>query len=113
MSRRFKNFFISYSLSIKSEYNIKTNVFAQKFKHVLIEDEAYLTKLVYYIHYNPARHHIVEDWRNYAWSSYRRILTNVKSRLEVDFLMDWFGGKDDFIKYHQMKHDEIDCQFID
>lgn len=61
ISRRFKNFFISYSLSLKNMYNIKTNVFAQKFKHILIEDESYFTKLVHYIHYHPAKHHVVKD----------------------------------------------------
>ena len=113
ISRRFKNFFISYSHSLKNMYAIKTNVFAQKFKHILIEDESYFTKLVHYIHINPAKHHIVKDWKNYNWSSYKRVLSDVNSRLETRFLLDWFGGKDNFIKYHEMQHDLFDCQFID
>ena len=94
-------------------YAIKTNVFAQKFKHILIENESYFTKLVHYIHINPAKHHIVKDWRNYDWSSYKRVLSDVNSRVETRFLMDWFGGKDNFIKYHELQHDLFDCQFID
>ena len=86
ISRRFKIFFC-YRLSLKNMYNIKTNFFTQKFKHILIEDESYFTKLVHYIHYNPAKHPVVKDWRNYDWSSYKRILTEVNSRLETMFLM--------------------------
>jgi len=94
-------------------FKIKTNIFAQKFKHILVEDESYLTQLVYYIHYNPARHHIVKDWTSYKWSSYKRIISDVRTRLEVKFVLDWFGGKDNFIKYHAMQHDQFDCGFDD
>jgi REP element-mobilizing transposase RayT len=113
VSSRFKNFFICYSLSLKNMFKIKTNIFAQKFKHILVEDESYLTQLVYYIHYNPARHHIVKDWTSYKWSSYKRIISDVRTRLEVKFVLDWFGGKDNFIKYHAMQHDQFDCGFDD
>ena len=36
--------------------------------------DEYLISSIYYIHSNPAHHHLINDFRNYKWSSYQDII---------------------------------------
>lgn len=110
VKNRFKNFFISHSLSTKKRYSIKTNVFAQKFKHILIDKDVYFDTLVSYIHLNPVKHRLTKNYQTYQWSSYKRLLAS-DNQLKVDYVLDWFGGRDKFIKYHEWQFGEYEYQY--
>lgn len=107
---RFKNFFISHSLYTKLEYAIKTNVFAQKFKHILIDRDVYFDTLISYIHLNPVKHKLTKDYPTYYWSSYNRLLAS-DDLLQFDYVLDWFGGKDNFIRYHEYQFMDFEYQY--
>ena len=47
------------------------HLFQGRFKSILVQDDAYLLRLTYYIHRNPLRAGIVERLADYRWSSYR------------------------------------------
>jgi REP element-mobilizing transposase RayT len=113
ISMRFKNFFLSHSMAIKNENDINTNVFAQKFKHIRVDKDPYLAMLVYYIHFNPAKHGVTADWQNYRWSSYQKIINGDFSISDVSTVLEWFGGLENFIKYHQVQWSGFDCGFCD
>ncbi|MBL0135480.1 MAG: hypothetical protein IPP79_16665 [Chitinophagaceae bacterium] len=109
--RRFKNFFISYSKALKKRFSIKTNVFAQKFKHKKIFTDEQETNLMYYIHHNPLHHKLTDDWEHYKWSSYKRILDNSFEGLDIDFILDWFGSIDIFRKSHLLNSEKYFEEF--
>lgn len=47
------------------------HLFQGRFKSIIVENDAYLLRLSYYIHRNPLRAKIVERLAEYPWSSYR------------------------------------------
>ena len=57
-------------------------------------------QLVYYIHSNPQHHNLTDDFREWKWSSYKRILIDKPSKLNKKDLLEWFGYKEKFMQYH-------------
>ncbi len=116
ITKKIKNFFLSYSLSIKHKKMIEHQIFAPRYKHILVEDNAYLSSLIIYIHINPYHHQINNDWEHYKWSSYQRICNLAASKLEVNWVLNWFNGLEAFRNTHQeniKEYQEDNLLFID
>ena len=47
------------------------------------------------------------DFRDWEWSSYNRILMNNPSRLKKKEVLDWFGGSERYIQFHKEHHEDI------
>ena len=62
-------------LSYTTRFNFKQSrsghLFQGRFKSMLVQNDAYLLQLSYYIHRNPLRAGMVERLADYRWSSYR------------------------------------------
>ncbi len=101
ISERFRQFFISYSMSINKQEQRKGNLLQRGFKRKLIEDERYFYNAVYYIHSNPVHHKLRNDFRDYPYSSYSYILQGRTTALLSEEVMAWFGGREQFINYHE------------
>jgi len=101
ISKAFSNFFNSYSKSINVQENRFGNLFSRPFKRKFIKNQNYLTNIICYIHRNPLHHGIVSDFSNYKWSSYSKILNNENHFLESKSVLEWFGGKDEYILIHK------------
>ena len=100
ISHQFRKFFQSYSMAFNREQNRVGTLFQTSFKRVLIDSEAYFTQLIYYIHSNPSHHNLTADFREWKWSSYKRILQDKFTKLRKEEVINWFGGKDSYIQYH-------------
>jgi len=99
ITKKFKNFFLSYSMSYKIMFNQSSNVFAQKYKHSRLYTDADIRQILLYIHRNP-KHHNLGDWQNYRWSSYNEILyANSKSKKAM-LILDLFEGREGYKKAH-------------
>ncbi len=105
LASQFMRLFTSHSMYINLKWNRKGNLFHRPFKRILIDSERYFEQLVYYIHANPTKHGICEDFTRYFWSSYQSILSEGPTRLEREELLEWFGGKRMFEIFHQQEHD--------
>ncbi len=105
VSGNFRKFFISYSMSVNEREKRRGNLFQRGFKRKLIENERYFYTAVYYIHYNPVHHNIVKDLKKYKFSSYNNLISNDKTILCRDEVMEWFGGRGNFIDYHSQTKD--------
>lgn len=99
ITRQFKNFFISYSMSVKKKYELSGNVFAQKYKHIRLYTEKEIRRVILYIHRNP-KHHGVGEWETYRWSSYNDVLMSREDDPKTAFILDLFGGKEAYIQAH-------------
>lgn len=99
-SELFRKLFISYSMSINESRNRKGNLFEKTFKRKIIQKEGYLKSAVVYIHSNPARHNLTEDYKNYLHSSYRILISDDSTELMRQDVMEWFGDKKSFLEYH-------------
>ena len=99
-SRQFGHLFNAYTKSINEAYDRSGSLFEGRFKRIRVESHAQLVYLVAYIHRNPEKHGIVEDFRNWAHTSYRSILSSNQTRLQRDEVLAWFGGREGFEDGH-------------
>jgi putative transposase len=104
VSAQFKKFFQSYALAFNKDQNRSGTLFQTPFKRCLVDNPNYYCRLVYYIHANAQMHGIIDDFREYEWSSYGRILIPTPSKLFKEELLAWFGGREEYIHFHNQKH---------
>ncbi len=62
---------LSYSQKFRHKYNYTGYVWQGRFKSNIIETDNYILDCLNYIHNNPLRAKIVNDVRDYVWSSYQ------------------------------------------
>ena len=69
------------------------HLFQGRFKSILVENEAYLLQLSYYIHRNPLRAGIVQRLIDYPWSSYPAYAYDQRCPvwLKTDLLLSQYG----------------------
>jgi len=106
----FSNFFNSYTKSINKSYQRNGSLFQEHLKRIKISDESYLKQLIIYVHLNPVKHGFSEDFQSYMNSSFPAYISNNKTDLERDFILELFGGKENFIFSHierQIKYEGI------
>jgi hypothetical protein len=100
-SQAFHRFFTSYSKAINKQQDRHGSLFENPFKRIEVDSPDYFTNLVFYIHANPQLHGIVNDFRNYTWSSYGKIVSQAQNHSVIE----WFENKENFIFFHEQKID--------
>lgn len=98
---QWKDFFISYAMAFNKENNRSGSLFMNPFRRVEVTDDAHFTQLIIYHHANVLKHLGQKDFQKYQWSSYQSILSDKPTHLKRDIVLDWFGGREQFIKIHQ------------
>jgi len=101
----FSNFLNSYSKSYNKVFERHGGLFQKKFKRKQINTDSYLTEVIKYIHWNPQKHGIIQDFKNWNYSSYRTFFFKNESLVEIDWVLDWFGGIIEFEKNHLWEED--------
>jgi REP element-mobilizing transposase RayT len=105
VSNQFRLLFMSYSKAINKSLERKGSLFQKYFRRIEVNNEKYFSQLVYYIHRNPQHHGFVQDFRNYYWSSYDRILQPTTTKLAKKEVLNWFGNKDEYSAFHNRPYD--------
>lgn len=108
ITRQFSNFFNSYSKAFNKRYSRRGKLFSLPFKRIKVEDESYLTNLVVYIHRNPLHHGIsskLEDWK---YCSFNSIISEDKTLLNIEYVINLFGNKNEFLRVHNEELREFD-----
>lgn len=101
-----RKLFICYTLRINFMQKRTGGLFTKNYQRIEIQDEAYMTQLINYIHKNPVKHGVQNNWEAYLYSSYKIILSESKTNLNREDVFHWFGGRQEFINYHNS--DQID-----
>jgi putative transposase len=104
-SRVFHRLFTSYSKAINKQQKRHGSLFENPFKRKEVGSTHYLANLVFYIHANPQHHGIDNDFRQYPWSSYQRIISGKPSKLKKEDILAWFNDAENYIVYHTQKAD--------
>lgn len=107
LERQFTRMFTVYAMYFNRRHNRSGNLFYRPFKRVAVCDENHLQWLVYYIHHNPRKHGIMEDFMNYPWSSYLSLISDRPTVLDREFVWQLFGSKGTFSDFHQGKEPEM------
>jgi putative transposase len=104
-NKSYSNLFNSYTQSFNKVYDRKGSLFMQNMKKQEITDDNSFCKVVHYIHKNPVHHGFVKALDIWPHTSYKIILSNLPTKLERQYVLDVFGGIEQFIKYHDQAID--------
>ena len=105
-SQQFGNLFNAYAKAINKAYNRTGSLFQNPFGRIEVASDAYFIWLVIYIHQNPQKHGLIDDFRIWPHSSYRTLLSTKPTRLKRDDVLAWFDGVDNFVVLHQQEATE-------
>lgn len=107
LSLPFSHWFNAYTQAVNKSIGRTGGLFERPFKRVEVLSEEQLLHNVFYIHANPQKHGVVEDFRTFHWSSYGAFANNSPTKLMRDEVLDWFGGMSKFQEYHQDWHEYL------
>lgn len=100
-SKQFARIFNSYSQAFNKENNRHGALIESPFKRKAITSDEYLINTIIYIYQNPQNHSLVDDFSKYNFSSYQSILSNSKTLLKRDEVIELFDDKENFILSHK------------
>lgn len=103
LSRQFGNMFNAYAQSYNHGYKRKGNVFNTNMNRLHVGGIEHLKWLIYYIHSNPWHHGMLEDYRQYRWSSICQFMGEITTGVDLK-LVNAFTDMKDFWEYHQGAH---------
>ena len=110
ITQSLSNLFNAYAKAFNKATNRTGSLFEKHFKRIRIEDEDYQRKLIVYIHMNP-KLHFNKDFENFKYSSYLTFLSNKKTKVEREEVIELFGGRDNFVFIHKNKKDLINEKY--
>ncbi len=96
-----KNFLISYAKSVNKKYDRVGSLFQGRYKAAEIDTDSYFTRIITYIHQNPLAAGIVSNLEDYQHSSYNDYLSDENTIIAKSKVIDWFNGREEFIKAHK------------
>lgn len=93
------------SLSYAKYYNTKYNrvgpLLQGQFKAVLVESDEQLVHLSRYIHLNPISSFLVENLREYEWSSYSEYIRGVEKICLTKYILNFFKNSKEYTQFIQ------------
>ena len=98
---RFSNWLNSYTKAFNKTYERQGSLFIDYLRRDEILTSEQFGATIFYIHKNPVHHSYCKLMEKWHWSSYNTMLSNSKTLLLRNEVLEWFGGKDGFISYHQ------------
>ena len=102
----------SYALYFNSTHERDGHLFQGRFKSEPVETDEYLLTVIRYIHQNPVKGGIVPTC-DFRWSSYRSYLGRCTAEhrqiTSPDCGLHLLGGKDAFIRFHEMQNPNCRC----
>jgi len=106
VSQRFSNLFNAYTKAINKAYDRTGSLFEERFGRIQVTSDRYFLQLVFYIHLNAQKHGFVPDLRDWPWSSYHTLRTTGETKLDRAAVLDWFGNKAEYERFHLGMVDE-------
>lgn len=100
---QFGNLFNSYAKRTNKIYHRTGSLFEHPFGRKEVMTNSYLMQLIAYIHQNPGRHGLVEDFATWTYSSYKAIISQQPTLLQRDDVLAWFGGHECFLAAHRQE----------
>lgn len=101
LSSQFAHLFNGYSQYINIDNSRTGALFESPFRRIKIENEAYFSRLIAYIHRNPEKHGFVHDFKDYPHTSYHSIFSNQPTKLARSQVQEWFINTSEYVKFHK------------
>jgi len=79
-----------------------------------VTESRYFARLLVYIHQNPQRHGLIDDYRHWPYSSYGVFTGDGVTFVKRDVVREWFGDVGELLDAHQAMLDVDDVRrFVD
>ena len=101
ISKQFAAFFGTYTKAINKANSRSGALFEGRFKRKPVTDDGYLKVLVAYIHQNPQKHGLIDDYRDWPCSSYEAMISEKPTNLAREEILSWFDGSRGLVQYHE------------
>ena len=102
----FSNFFNAFARTINNKHGRSGTLFQRPFQRKLVTTDNYFNQLITYIHRNPQKHGLVDDFRDWPYSSYDAILHEKPTRVARTAVLDYFGNQVQFRQAHETEPDD-------
>ena len=113
-SRKFSNLFNAYAQGFNKVYGRTGGLFETPFHRKKVTNTDYLRWLVWYIHANPQRHGLTDDFRGWAASSFSVYLEQEQTTfVNVSETISWFDNKEGFLHFHQTNKKDLEGYVIE
>ena len=99
-SQAFGNLCNAYTKAINKRYARSGSLFENPFGRKRVENAAYLQKLIVYIHQNPQTHGLIDDFREWPYSSYEPMISSKETRVAKTAVFSQFDTPTRFIEKH-------------
>lgn len=109
-SQAFANCFNSYVKAFNRWAQRTGGLFEGRFGRKKVTSQRQLINLITYVHRNPQTHGLIDDYRQWRYSSYGALVGDKATRLCREDVLALYGGHSFFVEKHQ---DEIDERVID
>ena len=100
VSKKFSNFFSSYSQAFNKQQNRTGSLFQKNFRRKAIDAEKYFYQLIHYIHWNPVRAKFVAQPSEWTFSSYNVLASSQPTFLEKKEVLGSFMDAENFKFVH-------------
>jgi putative transposase len=112
LGNSFASLFKSYAMAINKVHSRTGRLFEDPFRRVLVDNESYFTRLIYYIHTNPQKHGFVNDFRDYPYTSYHSHVSKAHTKLQREEVIRWFGSQKEYEKFHFQNDVGSDLEYV-
>jgi putative transposase len=102
-SQCFSNLFNAYARAFNKAYGRTGSLFQRPFGRIPVTSDAYFVGLIAYIHRNPQKHGLVDDFGDWTYSSYHTLLSTKPTCLKRDDVLAWFEGAAGFRAFHRQQ----------
>ncbi|MDG2193752.1 MAG: hypothetical protein P8K77_02630 [Polaribacter sp.] len=100
----FSNLFNAYAKAFNKRNHRTGSLFEKHFKRKRVKSEEYLRNTILYIHKNPEHHKISKDFSKYDFSSYKDVVSENATLIDVSQVVSVFENLDNFIFTHKNDH---------
>jgi putative transposase len=99
--QEFQNFLNGYTKAFNKRFGRKGGLFLHYLKRRIIATEAYLHKVIHYVHYNSVHHGFCDSILDWEFSSIHTFLSAQKNKLEREAILKWFDSPQEFWRFQQ------------
>lgn len=92
-------------MAFNKQHQRQGNLFQRPFKRVEVIKESHFTEAIIYIHRNARHHNLCKDFTSHEWSSWHTMHSDKPTLLKREEVLNWFGGKQQFIDVHKTMSD--------
>mgnify|MGYP001397613183 CR=1 FL=1 len=101
--RQFHNFLGGYSKAFNKYHQRLGSLLRQNTCRKIVASKGYLLDALRYVHLNPVYHGFTDMPGDWLYSSYLIYLSDEDCTLPRRAMIDWMGGKEQFIRFHMEK----------